>query len=93
VVTYSRVARLHTDARLALWMIHAYYALGASMPRTMKAIQFMLAYLQEIRVAVIAAMQKPGLDQYIATSILLHWRPGPRLLAKLKKAQGYQKSF
>jgi hypothetical protein len=93
VVTYSRAARLHTDARLALWMIHAYYALGVLMPRTMKAIQFMLAYLRETRVAVIAAMQKLGLDQYIATSILLHWSPGPRLLAKPKKAQGYQKSF
>ena len=93
MVTYSRAARLHIDARLALWMIHAYYALGVLMPRTMKAIQFMLAYLQETRVAVIAAMQRPGLDQYIATSILLHWRPGPRLLAKPKKAQSYQESF
>jgi hypothetical protein len=53
----------------------------------------MLAYLQEIPVAVIAAMQKLGLDRYIATSILLHWRPGLRLLVKPKRAQSYQKSF
>jgi len=68
---YSRSAKLLTGVRRVPQKTHAYYALDASMPLTMKATKSSLAFRLEILVVATVAMMKPGYGRSTATYTLL----------------------